>query len=111
MATAEEVELVRSYVDEPNETDDWPDRRVELFIDNATSGTKLIEAAAEIWGVKASKMASLVNVSESGSSRSLGTLVDNALKMERYYRGRVVAVAASPPATPSGPIIADLVRP
>lgn len=110
MATAAQVEEVRGFVSEPNETDDWTDVNVARYIDRAVSATPTLEAAAEIWAVKAGKYAQLVNVSESGSSRQLGSLMDNALKMESYYRGRVVSVAASPPATPSGPIISDLAR-
>lgn len=110
MATAVEIEEVRGYVSEPNETDDWSDVIVGGYIDRATSATPLLEAAADIWAAKAGKYVALVNVSESGSSRQLGSLMDNALKMASYYRGRVVAVAASPPATPSGPIISDLAR-
>lgn len=106
MATAANIERLRSFVDEPIETDDWPDIKLGSFIDDAADD--LMAAAAEVWAAKASAYASLVNVSESGSSRSLGNLMDNALKMSSYYRGRSAAIVQ---VVTGGPIIADLVRP
>lgn len=110
MATTAEISQVREYVAEPVETDEWSDVIIAAYVDKAISATKTLEAAADIWLTKAGRFSQLVNVSESGSSRQLGSLQDNALKMERYYRARVASVAASPPTTPSGPIIAKLVR-
>lgn len=43
------------------------------------------EAAAKIWGQKAAGFAELVNISEAGSSRSMGALHQNALNMAKYY--------------------------
>lgn len=42
-------------------------------------------AAAQIWGQKAAEYAGLVNISEAGSSRSMGGLHQNALNMAKYY--------------------------
>ena len=44
-------------------------------------------AAATIWGQKAAGYAELVNISEAGSSRSMGSLHQNALNMAKYYAG------------------------
>ena len=43
-------------------------------------------AAADIWTQKAASAATLVNVSESGSSRSLGDIQRNALNMAAQFR-------------------------
>jgi hypothetical protein len=108
MATAAQIAEVRGYISEPTNTAPWDDAAVVAYIDRAT-GT--YDAAASIWGAKAADYAALVNVSESGSSRQLGSLQDNALKMAAFYRQAAKDQAASPPATPVGPIIASIVRP
>lgn len=51
-------------------------------------------AAAEVWGRKAASFASLVDVSESGSSRKLSDLHRNALAMQKMFTDRVAATAA-----------------
>jgi hypothetical protein len=47
--------------------------------------------AAQIWEEYASATAALVDVSESGSSRSLGAIHKNALGMATHYRSRSIA--------------------
>jgi hypothetical protein len=106
MATADEIAEVREYVAEPDNSNGWTDTRVGTFIDREDD---LFLAAAAIWSATAGAYAGLVNVSESGSSRSLGTLIDNALKMVAFYRGR----SAESLVPPDGgyPVISKLVRP
>lgn len=84
MATAQELLLLRDYVSEPDDVNGWTDERLERYADAASN---LHKAAADVWGVKAGTYAGLVNVSESGSSRSLSGLLDQAQKMEKYHRG------------------------
>lgn len=45
-------------------------------------------SASYAWEQRAAKYHGLVNVSESGSSRSLGDLYKNAIAMAAYYRGK-----------------------
>lgn len=45
-------------------------------------------AAAQVWEIRAAKYHGLVNMSESGSSRSLGDMHKNALGMAGYFRGK-----------------------
>lgn len=85
MATPDEIARVREYISEPDDTNGWTVQRIGPYIDEASS---LYSAAADIWGVKASAYAGLVDVSESGSSRALGQLRENAFEMERYYRDK-----------------------
>lgn len=83
MATPEEVLRLRDYVAEPDDTNGWTDYRLETYIDEATN---LYNAAAAIWGVKAGLHAGLVNVAESGSSRSLSDLFKQAESMRKHYQ-------------------------
>lgn len=102
MATAEELTLVREYIAEPNEDNGWTDERITVFVDEADN---LHLAAADMWGVKAGTAAGLVNVSESGSSRSLSDLLRQAREMEAYYRQRGEAALGT-----DAPIIARIRR-
>lgn len=83
MATAEEVLKLRQYINEPDDCGEWADVRLGEYID---ASSNLYNAAAEIWGIKAGQYSGLVNVSESGSSRSLGDLLKNAERMAKHYR-------------------------
>ena len=105
MATAEQIAEVREYIDEPDDTDGWTSARIGVYIDREDGDLYLGSSA--IWSAKAASYARLVNVSESGSSRSLGTLMDNALKMAALYKGK------SPTAAPAAGVIVlqHLVRP
>jgi hypothetical protein len=83
VATAEERNRLREYINEPNDSDGWTDTRLDGYIDDATN---LFNAAALIWGVKAATYAGLVDVSESGSSRSLSGLLKQAQAMRTQYK-------------------------
>lgn len=81
MATADEVVQLRSLVAEPDETT-FTDAELSDIFDGAAS---MNAAAADIWRRKAARSASLVNVAESGSSRSLGDLTKQALTMAEQF--------------------------
>lgn len=83
MATQAEILAVREYIDELDDSRGWDDARIGRFVD-ATVNDYL--AAAEIWVVKAGSYTELVNVNESGSSRSLDTLQAKAFRMADHYR-------------------------
>lgn len=53
--------------------------------------------AARLWDEKAATYASLVNTSESGSSRNMGDLHKNALAMARYFKGLADEAEAETP--------------
>lgn len=106
MAEAEDIALVREYIAEPNFDGGWTDDRIGGFVDREPN---VYYAAAEIWAVKAGQVAALVNVSESGSSRSLSDLLKQAQQMELYYRTRGDAKEA-PPLVDSGPVIRRISR-
>lgn len=106
MAEAEDVALVREYVAEPDTNGAWTDTRIEGFVDRETN---VYYAAAEIWAVKAGQSVGLVNVSESGSSRSLSDLLKQAKEMEAYYRRRGDELEAPVPLD-AGPVIRRISR-
>lgn len=87
MALTEDIVLVREYIAEPNDDNDWTDPRISDWIDRYTTDgvPDLYGAAGEIWGIKASKYAELVNITESGSSRALGDLYKNAIAMQSSF--------------------------
>jgi hypothetical protein len=53
-------------------------------------------AAAQVWEIRAGKYSTLVDISESGSSRSMGKMYENALKMAEYYRKKAGDEIADP---------------
>jgi hypothetical protein len=80
LATSEEVSEVRQNTDEPN-ADTWKDEELEDLIDSVG----VDGASAVVWRKKAGLVASLVNVSEAGSSQSLGDLQKKYLDMAKLY--------------------------
>lgn len=82
MATADEIAAFRLLIDEQADKLPYTDKVLGERMDEATSAQAL---ASAIWREKAAAYASLVNTSESGSSRSLGDLQDKALKMAEMF--------------------------
>lgn len=85
MATVEDIATLRRYVAEPDETD-WTDEMLATVIDSTDS---LNAAAVEVWDSKAASAASLVDISEGGSSRKNSDLVKNAQAMSALFTERV----------------------
>lgn len=83
MATTEQIAAVRDMIGEPDDTNGWTDDKIAEFIDTTKS---LRFAASDIWASKASKFSNLVDISESGSSRKMSGLLDNALKLAKAFR-------------------------
>lgn len=79
MATQQEIDLLRSLVGETSLTD----TQLGDIIDASEC---MNQAAATVWGQKAGQYAELVDISEAGSSRSMGDLHKNALAMSKYYQ-------------------------
>lgn len=84
MATQAEIAELRDLIAEPDDSNGWTDERLGAYIDRAQT---LNGAASAVWGSKAASLSTMVNVSESGSSRSLGDLFKNASAMRDYYKG------------------------
>lgn len=82
MATAEQIAGLRLLIAEAADELPYSDQVLEERIDGAAT---LQGLAAEIWTEKAARYAELVSVSESGSSRQLSDLHDNALTMAKHF--------------------------
>lgn len=80
MATEEEIARLRRLVGATTLTD----AELAAIIDGNTT---FEGAIAEVWGNLAASYSTMTNVSEAGSSRSLGDLFKNAQAMATYWRG------------------------
>lgn len=95
MATASEIAYVRQLINEPDDSNGWNDERIDEFIENnreADGTVNLKLPASDIWGVKAVAFSKMVDVSESGSTRKMSQLFENALKLQKSLLG-----ASTPP--------------
>lgn len=79
MATPGQISMVRTLAGELTDRSDYSDEQIEGWL---AAGMSETEVAAQIWGFKAAKFATLVDVSESGSSRKMGDLYKNAIAMK-----------------------------
>lgn len=103
MATEDEILALRQLVNENDECGGWDDDQLSAIID----GTDTLNAAAsKVWYLKAGRLATLVDVSESGSSRKLGDLYKNAQAMGALYANADAPAIAEE----SGPIIQRIRR-
>lgn len=99
MSTESQITELRQLTNEPEDGSSWTDSELAVIIDATLT---LNAAAAKIWYLKAAKYASMVDVSESGSSRKLGDLYKNAIAMAAYYEGLDKAAAEE---VATGPVI------
>jgi pectin methylesterase-like acyl-CoA thioesterase len=103
MATEEQILELRGLVSEPDDSSGWTDAKLAAAIDSTDS---LNGAASKVWYLKAGEYASLVDVSESGSSRKLSDLRKNAMEMGAHYG----AAGGTPAPAGSGPVIQRIRR-
>lgn len=80
MATTAQLATLKLMIGDITLTDE----QLNSIIDSEST---IQGAAAQVWQIAAGQYADLVNISEAGSSRSLGQLHQNALDMAKYYRG------------------------
>lgn len=91
MATADDIAALRRAIDEPVNAEPYTDAYLSGLLD--ASGT-VDHAASTVWTNKAAATASLVDVSESGSSRKLSDLNRNALAMAEFYGKRTTTASS-----------------
>lgn len=87
--TDDQMILVRELVAEPDDSNGWTDERINSLGPAALSadGTYDIRVyVALVWEAKAAEAVGLVDVSESGSSRSMGQIHAHAVKMAERYK-------------------------
>lgn len=104
MATPDQIAALRLLIAEPDETT-YTDADLGAALDAAEGNDDAV--ASDIWTQKAASYATMVNVSESGSSRSLGDLHKNALAMAKQFS--VTAAEVTNP-TQVGTRVGRLVR-
>jgi hypothetical protein len=74
---------------EPDDTT-YDDEMLGAIIDSYAEATlPLASSASNVWLQKAATYAELVNISEGGSSRSMGDLHKRALEMAKIYQVQV----------------------
>lgn len=84
MASAEEILSLRLLIGQPDNVEPYTDQVLSDRIDAAEGD--LDEVAYIIWTEKAASYSGLVDMAESGSSRSLSQLHKNALSMAARFR-------------------------
>lgn len=84
MAELADIARLRRLIGEPDDVAPWTDQVLADIID---SNEDLNSAALEVWESKQAEAAGMVDTTESGSSRKLSQLNDQAAKMVAYYRG------------------------
>jgi hypothetical protein len=95
MASASDIRDIRAATDEPGDDvysdDDLSDMANMLGVTGAIH---------RIWEEKAARFSGLVNISEGGSSMSLGQLYQNAVSQAEHWRK--IENEVSPATNPSG---------
>ena len=90
MAEETVVEQVRDLLPVGAKVGDsaWGMERITVLLDQGQSVNQIL---ARFWNSKAAETATMIDISESGSSRSLSTVHENAVRMARYWDDRVKA--------------------
>lgn len=96
MATETEIKTLRLITDTPCDDPPYDDAYMAALIDEAGSPDL---AAVTIWRIKAAKSAGFVDTTESGSSRKLSQLTDQALKMAGAIGGETGGTSIGAPFT------------
>lgn len=91
MASSDAIAALRRLIDEPDATL-YTDMVLSTRIDGAAGDIRTV--AAEIWREKAASYASLVDITEAGSSRKNSQLYVNAIAMAKSYEEEAAADVA-----------------
>lgn len=97
--TDTELAYIRELIDEPTAAEGWTDQRLQdlAVAGLQTDGTYDTRAiAGAVWESKAASYVGLVNVTESGSSRSMGEKFDHAVIMAKRFAADAPAASETP---------------
>lgn len=97
--------LLRRYTDEVDTDSIYDDAEMAS---RAASATSLYAAARDIWIEKAASASGLVNISEGGSSRSLGSVQAQYQNMIKMYTD--LANSAESGGSPNSPVLRRISR-
>lgn len=89
MATDEQLEDLKRLIGDT----EWTDEDLDQLIDEKAGNIQA--AAASVWESQAASYSQIVDITESGSSRKMGDLFDNAMKMAAYFNGQANPVDTS----------------
>lgn len=88
MADQADIDTVKDQIG-PNATaEGWDDTKIGQKLDD---GLSVDEVTLMYWEGRIARTSTMVDVSENGSSRALGTVFSNALQTAQFYRDRVNA--------------------
>lgn len=94
MASEADIMIVRDNIPSEALEEGWDDVKIGVLLDSPMTTSRVIR---HWWNYRASSTASFVNVSESGSSRSLSDIHRQALEMLKYWDARIAEEEAPEP--------------
>lgn len=87
MAEDADVQKVNDLLPADAETEGWNEEKITTYLD--AEGGSVYEVLITYWEGKAAATWQMIDVNESGSSRSLSKIHDNAERMAGYWRERL----------------------
>lgn len=85
MADQADIENVKDLLPAEAETEGWDDAKIAVYLDGDRTVFQVVQT---YWESKSSKLYAMIDVSESGSSRSLSKIYENAKGQAEYWRDR-----------------------
>lgn len=110
--SSEELSHLRQLIDEPSDQNGWTDDRIKLLGVGAIQPDDSYDLrlyASLLWEAKAAESVKLVDVAESGSSRSAGQIFQHAKDMAARFRAPA-QVPSEQPISPRGTRVGKIVR-
>jgi len=92
MATAEQIAALRLMIAEPDDVAPYTDLALGAMIDLAEGDLNAV--ACKIWTTKAAGVVGMVDITEGGSSRKMGSLHQQYLTMAKTYCSQTVEATA-----------------
>lgn len=86
MASSADIQAVKDNLPPDAEALGWNDVKITASLDATSSVPR---STRDFWQWRAAATQELVNINESGSSRSMEAIWDHAMKMLAYWDGRV----------------------
>jgi hypothetical protein len=83
MATPEDIALVKTQIPEESDAYGFDDATIGVMLDSGLSVTQTIQG---VWSGISGKSSSMIDVQESGSSRSLSQIHTNAKAMAEWWK-------------------------
>lgn len=87
MAEAEDVETVKDNIPSDAAGQGWDDDKIAAIIDGGLTTSRTIRS---YWSWRVANTTNLVSISESGSSRDLSKIHQQALDMLKYWDAKIV---------------------